>query len=192
MLFHKIKLSQLKDNLVEFQKITDLRFVILLLNLYSEHFVNDFIKIKSGEIIEKEIRKKIGFPSKLRILKELGWINEDEKRILEVFNSIRDEFVHNLIIDHKKLNGTLKSFAKRGSKAFDFVVNENPKIKKIFEKISPLEKFKTSMIWIIYKLWLKLQVRIKQPINEKIELRPGKDRKIYVHFFELKRGGSKT
>ncbi|MDO8623251.1 MAG: hypothetical protein Q7R52_03310 [archaeon] len=187
-----VRLEDLKNDLDRISKLNDERIIILFLHLYAEHFVNDFIKINSGEIIEKEIRTGIGFPAKLRILKNLEIIDEDKEKILSIFNNLRDMVIHNLVVDNNKIKLILDNFKKKGAKVFNFVLKENPEIKGLFKSLSPFDKFKISMIWIIYEIWGKLQFIMKKDIEEKIVLKPGDDGKIYVHFYKKNKDEKKT
>ena len=184
MVFYDASPSVFKRDLTKVQKSGDLRFIVLMLNLYAEHFANDFIRIKTGDIIAKEILTKMGFPTKLRILKKFEWIDKNEQKILEFFSSIRDEMVHNLVVDYKRIEEGFKNCTGKGEKVFDFIIKANPEIKEVFVKSDVFDKLKVSMIWIIHKLWFKFQAKVGRPINEAISLKMGKDKSIYIHFFK--------
>jgi len=89
------------------------RFAILGLQLYAEHYVNEIVMEQVKDFAKSEIRKYLTFPQKLRILKKMKIIDEGQKRILEMLNSIRDTFVHELIISTDEINKRLK-FAQLG------------------------------------------------------------------------------
>jgi hypothetical protein len=89
------------------------RFAILGLQLYSEHYVNEIVMELVKEPAKSEVRRYLTFPQKLRILKKMKVIDETKKRILEMLNSIRDTFVHELVISPEEVSTRLK-FAQLG------------------------------------------------------------------------------
>jgi hypothetical protein len=89
------------------------RFAILGLQLYSEHYVNEIVMELVKEPAKSEVRRYLTFPQKLRILKKMKVIDETKKRILEMLNSIRDTFVHELVISPEEISARLK-FAQLG------------------------------------------------------------------------------
>lgn len=89
------------------------RFAILGLQLYAEHYANEIVMEQVKDCAKSEMRKYLTFPQKLRILKRMKVIDEGKKRILEMLNSIRDTFVHELVISSDEINERLK-FAQLG------------------------------------------------------------------------------
>jgi len=197
MKFHIIKLINLQEDLENLKNVTDRRYITILLNIYAEHFVNDFVRLVGGELAEKYLIKSISFPEKLGILKEKNIIDNNEKIILSSFYNIRNKIVHNLIVNPKNITDIFNGSFEKHTKIFGSVINDNPFIKELFEPLDIFQKFKVSMIWLIYKLWLRFQKVYKRyvkkthnediDIEEKIELIAGEDKQIYVKFFELKK-----
>ncbi|MDP2947156.1 MAG: hypothetical protein Q8N88_03495 [Nanoarchaeota archaeon] len=89
------------------------RLAILGLQLYAEHYVNEIVMEQVKDCAKSEVRKYLTFPQKLRVLKKMKIIDEDKKRILEMLNSIRDTFVHELVISTDEINKKLR-FAQLG------------------------------------------------------------------------------
>jgi methyl coenzyme M reductase alpha subunit len=92
------------------------KLAVLGLQLYAEHYVNEIVMEQMKDCAREEVRKHLSFPQKLRIVKNLGIIDETMKRVLETLNSIRDGLVHELMFSSEEINEKLK-FAKLG---FDY------------------------------------------------------------------------
>ncbi len=170
-------LTNLINSFNTINKLKIPRMSILNLQLYAEHYVNEIVGFEVGNNAKNEIRTYLSFPQKLRILKKMKILDEKQIKILELLNKIRDEMVHELILNSESISKKLK-YAK-----FDFVygwtiLNKNKQkvgkiidLKKIYKKID--DKFKqlfTSIILIIGILHNKLKLLEKEGVSEFIDI----------------------
>ncbi len=171
-------LTNLINNFNAIKKIKMPRLTILNLQLYAEHYVNEIIDFEVGDNAREEIRTHLSFPQKLRILKKMKILEEKQIKILELLNRIRDEMVHELVVNPDKITAKLK-YTK-----FDFIygwsaINKNGgkigkiiDLKKAYKKVNDnFLKFFTSNILIIGILHNRLKIMKKLPVNEFIDLK---------------------
>ncbi|MFA4960050.1 MAG: hypothetical protein WC548_00095 [Candidatus Pacearchaeota archaeon] len=108
---------------------TNNRFAILGLQLYAEHYVNEIVMEQINEHAKSEVRKHLTFPQKLRILKKMKIIDENKKKVLEILNSVRDTYVHELVVSSNEINQKLKH-AQLGFN-YSWSIKLNNEIKKL-------------------------------------------------------------
>jgi len=155
----KITLKNLVDELNYYGTLKSVRFSILGVQLYAEHYVNQLILTQIKELAWKEVKTYLSFPQKLKILEKMNCVNQDTKRILEMLNNIRDLFVHELTISSKEIEEHLKN-SKLGFK-YSWVAQDNAgkkehfinleeEYKKIPSKINQLIVSSSVIIGILY------------------------------------------
>lgn len=102
-------LKKLVEELISLANSKDIRYQILVLQLYVEHYVNEIVIEQVKESAKEEIKEHLTIPQKLRILKNLGTINDDIESVLLNLNKIRNVLVHNLIFSVEEINKKLES-----------------------------------------------------------------------------------
>lgn len=145
-----IDLKKLFQDLNTINKNKEPRLEILIIQLHMEHFLNELIKIKSGELPEEIIKENLTIPIKTKILQDWKIINEDHKKVIDALAKTRNDLIHNLIIDFEKIEKRLKSVN------FDFIRDEKGKRVKIFSRLKPYHRLIFSSIAIIGTLYHKL------------------------------------
>ena len=147
----------------------DHRWKILMLQLYSEHYVNEILMHMVDErFIGKEVREEISFPKKIKILERAKIIKQDVARVLSVLNDLRTTMVHKLVVDNKIIVAKLKE----RELGFNYEVNFNKdgkeltgiNLKEMYEKINATEhaQFDVSTMLVIGVLYLRLKTIRKQ------------------------------
>lgn len=142
----------------------DHRYKILILQLYSEHYVNEILmNLVNEKVIGKEVKEQIPFTKKITILERAKIIEHDIARVLDVLNNLRRTVVHNLVIDEKIINAQLKS----RDLGFNYKVNFNRDGKDVsevdlgemYKKMGATEyaQFDVSTMLVIGILYLRLK-----------------------------------
>lgn len=170
-------LKNLVNNFINIGKLNIPRINILNLQLYTEHYVNEIISTEIGNPVKEEVKKYISFPQKLRILKKMNVIDEKQLKILEMLNKIRDDFVHELVIEQEVIDKKLKYTT------FDFVygwsyINSNNEninkiidLKKIYKNVkNNFHKLEISTILIISILYNKYMTMKKENVKQFVDI----------------------
>lgn len=92
-----------------YSEVKDTRFKILILQLYCEHYVNEIIGTYCKPEIKKVVRRHLTFPKKLDILVKEKVIRKEHERVFACLNSLRDDLVHELVINVEQFNQILDS-----------------------------------------------------------------------------------
>jgi hypothetical protein len=170
-------LKELVNSFVIINRLNIPRLNILNLQLYVEHYVNEIVATQIGTPAQEEVKKYITFPQKLRILKNMKILDEKQLKILEILNKIRDEMVHELVLNPESIDTKLK-FIK-----FDFVygwaftnkegevVKKIIELKKIFKKIdNNLQKLSISTIIIIGLLYNAYKKMKNEEVSQFVDI----------------------
>ncbi len=126
------------------------RLEILIIQLYMEHFLNEIINYKTGNLPSEIVKENLSIPVKTKIIEKWELINKDHKKVIDALAKTRNDLVHNLIIDFKKVEKRLKSVN------FDFIRNEKGKRVKLLSRLKPYNRLKFSSMLIIGILYHKL------------------------------------
>lgn len=185
-------LKSLIANFVNIGKLNIPRINILNLQLYAEHYVNEIISTEIGIPAKEEVKKYISFPQKLRILKKMNIIDEKQLKILEMLNKIRDDFVHELVIEQDIIDKKLKYTT------FDFVygwsyINSNNEninkiidLKRIYKNVkNNFHKLEISTILIISILYNKYMTIKKKSVKQFVDIEMDSDSNIKLIVKEL-------
>lgn len=153
------------------------RLTILNLQLYVEHYVNELISTEVSLNAIDEIKLYLSFPQKLRIIKKMKVIDDTQLKILELLNKIRDNLVHELVLDEEKIKKRIKSSKLDFVYGWSYINKEQKRIgkiidlKKIYKKIDDnISQLFISVILIIGIIYNKLREIKKQEINQFIDL----------------------
>ena len=147
----------------------DHRWKILILQLYSEHYVNEILMHMVDErFIGKEVKEEISFPKKIAILERAKIIKHDVASVLSVLNDLRRTMVHNLVVDDKIIREKLKS----RELGFNYEVNFHKdrkeltgiNLKEMYTKSNATKhaQLDVSAMLVIGVLYLRLQIIRKQ------------------------------
>ena len=150
----------------------DHRWKILILQLYSEHYINEILMHMVNErSIGKEVKEEISFTKKIAILERVKIIKHDVTRVLSVLNDLRRTMVHSLVIDDKIIRDKLKS----RELGFNYEVNFHKdgeevtgiNLKEMYKEASATEyaQFDVSAMLVVGVLYLRLQVIRKQEVK---------------------------
>lgn len=145
-----VDLKRFLHDLNSIKKSNEPRLEILMIQLYMEHFLNEIINYKSGELPENVIRENLSIPAKTSIVERWGIINNDHKKVIDVLAKTRNDLIHNLLINFKKIEQRLKSVN------FDFIRNDKGKRVKLLSRLKPYNRLTFSSILIIGILYHKL------------------------------------
>ncbi len=140
------------------------RLEILIIQLYVEHFLNEIITLKSGNMPEQIIKENLSIPIKTKIIETWGIINNDHKKIIDSLAKTRNDLIHNLIIDFEKIEKRLKSVN------FDFIRDKKGKRIKIFAKLKPYYRLTFSSIFILGLLYYKSMELKRETILQSLKL----------------------
>lgn len=153
------------------------RLTILNLQLYVEHYVNELISTEVSLNAIDEIKLYLSFPQKLRIIKKMKVIDDTQLKILELLNKIRDNLVHELVLDEEKIKKRIKSSKLDFVYGWSYINKEQKRIgkiidlKKIYKRIDDnISQLFISVILIIGIIYNKLKEIRKQEINQFIDL----------------------
>ncbi len=167
-----VDLKKLLKDLNSIKETNEPRLEILIIQLYMEHFLNEIINYKSGEFPDEIVKENLAIPVKTSIIKKWGIINEDHKKVIDALAKTRNDLIHNLVIDFKKIEQRLKSVN------FDFIRNDKGKRVKLLSRLKPYSRLTFSSILIIGILYHKLlnlnERSCLQSFNLELE-RKGKD-----------------
>ena len=148
------------------------RLTILNLQLYVEHYVNELISTEVSLNAIDEIKLYLSFPQKLRIIKKMKVIDDTQLKILELLNKIRDNLVHELVLDEEKIKKRIKSSKLDFVYGWSYINKEQKRIgkiidlKKIYKKVDDnISQLFISVILIIGIIYPKLREIKKQEIN---------------------------
>jgi hypothetical protein len=173
----KPNLKDLINDFIAIKKLNIPRLNILNLQLYAEHYVNEIILTQINEIAREEVKKYISFPQKLRILKKMKILDEKQLKILEILNKIRDEMVHELVLENASIEAKLK-YTK-----FDFIygwgyINKDKKrinkifdLNKIYKKVdNNFDKLFISSVLIIGILYNNYKILNQENVKQFIDI----------------------
>lgn len=169
-----VNLRGLFASLNSIKKTNDPRLEILIIQLYVEHFLNEIMKIKSGILPEEVIKENITIPVKTKTLQEWGIINSDHKKIIDALARTRNDLIHNLVVDFRKIERRLKSVN------FEFIRDKNNKRIKIFSKLKPFHRLTSSSIFILAILYHKSSILKNKKPTENLKLEIIKNEKGWV------------
>lgn len=150
----------------------DHRYRILILQLYSEHYVNEILMHMVDErFIGKEVKEQISFPKKIGILERAKIIKHDVARVLSTLNDLRRTVVHNLVVDDEIIKTKLKS----RELGFNYEVNFNKdgkeltgvNLKEMYTKANATKhaQFDVSAMLVIGVLYQRLRTIRKQEVE---------------------------
>lgn len=169
------------------------RLTILNLQLYVEHYVNELISTEVSLNAIDEIKLYLSFPQKLRIIKKMKVIDDTQLKILELLNKIRDNLVHELVLDEEKIKKRIKSSKLDFVYGWSYINKEQKRIgkiidlKKIYKKIDDnISQLFISVILIIGIIYNKLREIKKQEINQFIDLNLIENNKSQIQISVLK------
>lgn len=169
------------------------RLTILNLQLYVEHYVNELISTEVSLNAIDEIKLYLSFPQKLRIIKKMKVIDDTQLKILELLNKIRDNLVHELVLDEEKIKKKIKSSKLDFVYGWSYINKEQKRIgkiidlKKIYKKIDDnISQLFISVILIIGIIYNKLREIKKQEINQFIDLNLIENNKSQIQISVLK------
>jgi hypothetical protein len=169
------------------------RLTILNLQLYVEHYVNELISTEVSLNAIEEIKLYLSFPQKLRIIKKMKVIDDTQLKILELLNKIRDNLVHELVLDEEKIKKRIKSSKLDFVYGWSYINKEQKRIgkiidlKKIYKKIDDnISQLFISVILIIGIIYNKLREIKKQEINQFIDLNLIENNKSQIKISVLK------
>jgi len=169
------------------------RLTILNLQLYVEHYVNELISTEVSLNAIDEIKLYLSFPQKLRIIKKMKVIDDTQLKILELLNKIRDNLVHELVLDEEKIKKRIKSSKLDFVYGWSYINKEQKRIgkiidlKKIYKKIDDnISQLFISVILIIGIIYNKLKEIKKQEINQFIDLKLIEKNKSQIQISVLK------
>ncbi len=169
------------------------RLTILNLQLYVEHYVNELISTEVSLNAIEEIKLYLSFPQKLRIIKKMKVIDDTQLKILELLNKIRDNLVHELVLDEEKIKKRIKSSKLDFVYGWSYINKEQKRIgkiidlKKIYKKIDDnISQLFISVILIIGIIYNKLREIKKQEINQFIDLNLIENNKSQIQISVLK------
>jgi hypothetical protein len=169
------------------------RLTILNLQLYVEHYVNELISTEVSLNAIDEIKLYLSFPQKLRIIKKMKVIDDTQLKILELLNKIRDNLVHELVLDEEKIKKRIKSSKLDFVYGWSYINKEQKRIgkiidlKKIYKKIDDnISQLFISVILIIGIIYNKLREIKKQEINQFIDLNLIENNKSQIKISVLK------
>lgn len=177
----------LEDIIKNFNYINSLkipRLTILNLQLYVEHYVNELIKNEISDNAIDEVKLYLSFPQKLRIIKKMNIIDDTQIKILELLNKIRDNLVHELVLDEDKIKKRIKSsrldfvygwsHIKKGKRIGKLI-----DLKKVYKKTNnKISHLFVSVILIVGILYNKNKELNNQNITEFIDLNLTQNNKI--------------
>jgi len=144
----------LKNLFQDLNKIKDSRLEILTLQIYMEHFINKIITLNAGKIPKDVIKENLTIPVKTKILQDWNLINDDHKKVIDALAKTRNDLIHNIEVNTKKIDNRLKSVN------FDFVRDKDKKRMKIFSRLKPYRRLTSASIVIIgvlYHLAIKME-----------------------------------
>jgi len=163
-------LKHLIDDLNSINNMKNNRFTILAMQLYAEHYVNQIVLESIGEPAKTEVKNHLSFPQKLRILENMKVLDKSTKRVLETLNTIRDSFVHELILTPEDIAKKLQAMNLGFS--YQWKVDDKQTYSVDLEKVF-LEKVKDkynqlviSSIVVIGILYNQLKVIQKQKLDQ--------------------------
>lgn len=169
------------------------RLTILNLQLYVEHYVNELISTEVSLNAIDEIKLYLSFPQKLRIIKKMKVIDDTQLKILELLNKIRDNLVHELVLDEEKIKKKIKSSKLDFVYGWSYINKEQKRIgkiidlKKIYKKVDDnISQLFISVILIIGIIYNKLREIKKQEINQFIDLNLIENNKSQIKISVLK------
>ena len=165
-------LKELLEELNCIEIMKDSRYKILILQLYSEHYVNELLMhMIDDRFIGKEVREQISFPKKLKILERAKIIGSEISDILFILNDLRSIAVHTLVVDEKLINQKLK----QRKLWFDYKINFNKdgkditgvNLKEMYDEVGATEyaQLNVSSMLSIGILYSRLKVIKKQEID---------------------------
>ncbi len=159
-----VDLKKLLSDLNSIKTTKEPRLEILIIQLYMEHFLNEIINYKSGNLPHDTIRENLTIPTKTSIIKKWEIINEDHKKVIDTLAKTRNDLIHNLLIDFKKIEQRLKSVN------FDFIRNSKDKRVKLLSRLKPYNRLTFSSILIIGILYHKLLNLKGKPCPQSLNL----------------------
>ncbi|NPE26905.1 hypothetical protein HNV12_02790 [Methanococcoides sp. SA1] len=158
-------LKSLIDEVIPVIDTGNARYIVLTLQLYVEHYVNEII----SELIKKPAKNivisNLTFPKKLNILKKMKILNSRTKEILLKLNEVRNLLIHNLIINTKEIKNNIsgQNFefvynwfieSNKGKKREEGGINLKSVYQKIPDKFVQLEVSTIIIIGILHdRLW---------------------------------------
>ncbi len=159
-----VDLKKLLDDLNSIKDTGEPRLEILIIQLYMEHFLNEIIHYKSGNLPDDIIKENLAIPVKTGIIRKWGIINNDHKKVIDVLARTRNDLVHNLLVDFKKIEKRLKSAN------FDFIRNDKGKRVKLLSRLRPYNRLTFASIMIIGILYHKLLSLKGRPCLQSLNL----------------------
>jgi len=169
---NEVKPEELLNDLNHFQNLKDLRLLILILHLYSEHFIQELSRekrIKLASVIDKS--KKLA---------EIKIINDEHVKVIELIYDARNELMHHLHPDFKLIERWILDFRP-------IIKTDNKQLLEALEKTNAWGRIQLYAIPVIFTLFRTLKEIKKEPIEHDmiIELKP--DNKFYFKLFKIEK-----
>lgn len=105
---HEPTLKHLMDDLNGLIRSRNGRLIILQLQLYVEHYVNEIVSQLIDDPAKEIVKTNLEFPKKLKILKRMKILRRRTEYILIKLSTIRNLLVHNLTIQRKMIDEVLQ------------------------------------------------------------------------------------